>query len=216
VTISFFILAVVYAWFLAVPDYKSQADVMVQVEQSSSTTTDPNFDLVNASRLLDTVRELMTKDVVLQNAILRLEQLGYQELTVSYLRDGLTITSSNTSFFINIAFIDENTALAKDVVDAVIDAVIEITDEEDAFPVLTDKIRRTSFSSEATYNSPNRLLFAVIGLVLGGIVSVGIVFVRELLSTNFKSKDEIEHTLQVQVLGIIPLMEMKESKHGKK
>lgn len=216
ITGLFFVLATIYAWFIVTPDYVSKADIMVQVEQSTSTSSDPNFDLVNAGRLLDTVRELMTKEVVLEKALETLELEGYTELTVGDLRSGLTITSSNTSFFINISFVDADTELAEAVVNAVIDAVIEVTDVEDAFPVLTNKIRRTSFASEATYNSPNRILFAVIGIVLGGIVSVGIVFLRELLSTNFKSKDEIEHTLNVQVLGIIPLMEMKESKHGKK
>jgi capsular polysaccharide biosynthesis protein len=216
VTALFFILASVYAFFIVTPDYISRADIMVQVEQSSSSASDQNFDLVNAGRLLDTVRELMTKEVVLQKALETLSEQGYTDLTVGYLRSGLTITSSNTSFFINIAFVDEDTELAEAVVNAVISAVIDITDVEDAFPVLTNKIRRTSFASEATYNSPNRILFAVIGIVLGGIVSVGIVFLKELLATNFKSKDEIERMLNLQVLGIIPLMELKESKHGKK
>lgn len=216
VTMLFFLAAASYAWFIVAPDYISNADVMVQVEQDTSSTTDPNFDLVNAFRLIDTVAELMRKDIILENALARLEDLGYTELTVGYLRNGLQVSSSQTSYFINISFVDENTELAEDAVDAVIEAVIEETDTPDAFPVLTNKIRRTSFASEASYNSPNRILFAAIGVVLGGITSVGFVFLKEMLSTQFKSKDEIEAATQLQVLGIIPKMNFKETSNGKK
>lgn len=216
VTLTFFIAAASYAWFIATPDYVSNADVMVQVEQDSTSSTDPDFDLVNAFRLIDTVAELMEKDVILENALLRLNDMGYTDLTVEELRNGLTVTSSQTSYFINISYVGEDTTLAQAVVDAVIEAVIEETDTPDAFPVLTNKIRRTSMASEATYNSPNKVLFAAIGLVLGGIVSVGFVFLREMLSSVFKSKDEIEAVLQLQVLGVIPKMEYKESNNGNK
>ena len=216
ITSIFFIAAASYAWFIVTPDYISNADVMVQLEQDSGTTTDPNFDLVNAFRLIDTVAELMEKDIILENALSRLEALGYTGLTISDLRSGLTVTSSSTSYFINISYVDADTELARVAVDAVIEAVIEETDTPDAFPVLTDKIRRTSMASEARYNSPNKILFAAIGLVLGGIVSVGIVFTKEMLSTHFRSKDEVEAVLNLQVLGVIPKMEYKETVNGKK
>ena len=216
VTTLFFAVASVYAWVIVTPDYISRADVMIQVEQSSSTTSTTGFDLVSAARLLDTVRELMTKELILQNALETLEDAGFTGLTTRYLRNGLSIESSNTSYFINVSFVDEDTVLAQAVVDAVIDAVIEETDVEDAFPVLTNKIRRTSFGSDATYNSPNRILYSVIGIVLGGIVGVGYVFLKELLATNFRTKDEIEHVLGIQVLGVIPKMEAKVKSHGKK
>lgn len=215
ITLTFFLISTIYAWYIATPDYISKADVMVQVEQSA-TTSDPNFDLVNAFRLIDTIAELMEKEIILNNAINSLEQLGYDNLDDQYLRRGLTVKSSSTSYFINISFIDENPMLAKDVVDEVIDAVIEETNVSDAFPVLTDKIRRTSFASQATYNSPNKILTSIFGLFFGVIFSTGIIVIKNLLSNQFKNREEIEQTLDVQVLGVIPLMEFKEKKNDEK
>jgi len=120
------------------------------------------------------------------------------------------------SRYIRIFNVDNDTEFAKDVVDAIIQGLIEITDEEDAFPVLTNKIRRTSFASDAVYNSPNRLLFSIVGLILGGVISLGFIFLRETLTTNFKSKEEIEHALDIQILGVIPLMSSKGAKNVKK
>jgi capsular polysaccharide biosynthesis protein len=206
----------IYAWFIQVPDYKSNADVMVQVAQDSG-SSETNFDLVNAFRLIDTVAELMEKEVVLENAKLRLENLGYSDISVRYLREGLSISSSSTSYFITIIFIDENVDLAKDAVDEVINAVIEETDIADAFPVLTNKIRRTSYATDASYNSPNKLFSSFVGVGLGLLFSISFVLVKETFSSNFKNKDEIETALDLPVIGLIPIMNDKENKrNGKK
>lgn len=206
----------VYVWFIVAPDYISNADVMVQVEQSSSNSSDPNFDLVNAFRLIDTVAELMEKDIILNNAIEKLQNDNYVNLTSEYLRDGLRVSSSSTSYFINISFIDKDTDLSKKAVDAIIDAIIEETEIENAFPVLTDKIRRTSFASEAKYNSPDKLSLSILSFVVGGLLATGFVISKELLSTRFRSKEEVESALNVQVIGVIPKMNIREKKNGKK
>ena len=215
-TFIFFLISVIIAWFIETPKYSSTADIMVQVEQDTPSNPDPNFDLVNAFRLIDTIAELMKKEVVLENALNRLEMQGYNELSVSYLRHGLSIRTSSSSYFINISFLDENNALAQIVVDAVIEAVIEETNQENAFPVLTDKLRRTSFASDAIYDSPNKILYMIVGLILGSFVSIGVVLLKENLSTKFKNKDEIEEALNLQILGVIPKMENKELKNVKR
>lgn len=215
-TIFFLVLSFLYGWIILTPNYVSNADVMVQVEQDSSSSSESNFDLVNAFRLIDTVAELMEKEIVLENALRRLEILGYENLTVKYIRDGLSIKTSSTSYFVNISFVDENTLLSEDSVNAVIDAVIEETDKINAFPVLTDKIRRTSYASDAVYNSPDIIVFTLIGMFLGIFISTGFIFSKEILSTKFKSKDEIESELNIQVLGVIPFMSIKEMNNGKK
>ena len=214
-TLLFLILTITYTFFLVQPDYISTGDVMVQVEQSSNSSSDLNYDYVNAFRLIDTIAELMIKEVVLENALLRLNGLGYNDLDSEYLKSGISISTSPTSYFINISFVDENRLLARDVVDEMINAVIEETNVENAFPVLTDKIRRTSFASEANYNSPNKLLFSIIGLLVGLSISVIVVFLRDIFSTKFKSKDQIEEILSLQVLGVIAKMNPREMKNEK-
>jgi capsular polysaccharide biosynthesis protein len=214
VTLICFILTFVYVSYIVTPNYISNADVMIQVEQDSSSNSN-NFDLVNAFRLIDTVAELMKKDIILENSVERLRNLGYEELSANYLREGLVVRSSSSSYFINISFVDQNTLLAKDAVDAIIESTIEVTDIENAFPVLTDKIRRTSFASDSIYFSPNKALFSFFGLAFGLFLSAGIVIARELFSTRFKSKEEIEEALGLQVIGIIPLKEVRIKTNGK-
>jgi capsular polysaccharide biosynthesis protein len=215
-TVVFLFSLSIYAWIIVTPKYISNADVMIQVEQSSSGNNETNFDFVNAFRLIDTVAELMEKDIVLKNSVERLKNLGYENIDIEYLKDGLNVTSSSSSYFINISFIDENKVLAKDAVNSVIDAVIEETDIEDAFPVLTDKIRRTSFANEPTYHSPNQIIYAFAGVFLGLITSFGFIIFREKISSYFVNKEDIESNLDLIVLGVIPKMNPKEINHAKR
>ena len=214
-TFIFAIFTFVYVWFLMIPNYKSNADVMVQVAQDSS-SSETNFDFVNAFRLIDTVAELMEKEVILQNALLKLQDEGFSELTVKYLREGLNVSSSSTSYFITISFIDENDILAQKAVDAVINAVIEETDVADAFPVLTNKIRRTSFATQAEYNAPNKITYQIFGTFIGFFLALLLILSKEVFSSKFKNKDDVENSLGSQVLAEIPLMILKEKKNDQK
>lgn len=216
ITIIFFVFSTIYVWFLVTPKYISYADVMVQIEQDSSSSSDTDFDFVNAFRLIDTIAELMKKEIILINTVSSLEELGYENITNDSVRNGLIINSSLTSYFINISYVDEDPALAKAVVDSIIDAVIEETNVTDAFPVLIDKIRRTSFASEANYYSPNRIVFSVLGLTVGAFLSCLTIIIKEISSNKFKSKEEIEQLFDLQILGVIPLMEYKGAKNVEK
>lgn len=207
--ISVFIASIVifYVYFFATPIYSSSADIMVQVETSVD-ITDQTFDYNVAFRLLDTVSELLEKEIVLNEAI-RILSLNNINISMSELKNGLSTLSSQSSYFINIKFESERQEIIKEVVDAIIDGAMNITNIENAFPVLTDKIRRTSFASDPVYASPNKTLYSVIGIVLGGIIGVGLVFIQEFLSQTYKSKDEVEKALGINVIGVIPKIKMK-------
>jgi len=59
-------------------------------------------------------------------------------------------------------------------------------------------------------SGPNRLLYVVIGVLLGGIVGVGIVFMIELFDKTLKSPLDIERKLGLRLLAIIPDYTMEE------
>ena len=194
-------IATVYAYAIASPQYKSSAYVMVQVQVDPVTDT---YDLVNAQRLLATTKELITMPVVLEDVISDLSL----NITEGHLKSGLSVESSTTSYFITISYISEDPVLARDVVDAVIESAIDFADAN--VSILTDNILRTSSAKLGTYDSPNKILYVVVGLILGGIVGVGFAFIKELFNNTFRTKDQLEAAFGIQVLGVIPEFEVKE------
>jgi capsular polysaccharide biosynthesis protein len=198
------LIAGLYAYLIADPQYKSNAYVMVQVQVESG--TDNSFDLVNAQRLMATAADLIAMPIVLEKVINDLNL----DLTVKQLNENLTVTSSTTSYFINIAYLSEDPSLAISVVNEVIDEAISFANTNVA--ILKDNIIRTSTAQEAVYDSPNKILYVVIGFILGGIAGVGIAFVKELFNNTFRTKEQLETAFGIQVLGVIPEFEVKETR----
>ncbi|MBU1141060.1 MAG: hypothetical protein KKG64_00905 [Firmicutes bacterium] len=202
---TFVIAALVtfYAYGIANPKYKSDAYVMIQVQVDPASDS---FDLVNATRLLATAQDLISMPVVLEDVI---ADLGLN-MTVGQLQSNLNVQSSTTSYFINISYISEDNQLSGEVVNAVIESAIDFANGNVA--ILTDNIIRTSYADDGIYESPNKPLYVVIGIILGGIVGVGFAFVKELFNNTFKTKEQLEAAFGIQVLGIIPEFEVKEVK----
>lgn len=194
-----------YAFFVASETYASNADVMVQVQVDAA--VEGSYDYSTAQKLLTTIAEYMAKDVVLQEVI---DELSLDK-TTGQLRSNLTIKSSLTSYFISIKYIDKDPVLSKEIVNSIIDNAIQIANNNSAFPTLKDKITRTSFAKDGIYESPNKPLYLVIGIILGGIIGVGFVFLKEFLNNSFKTKEQLEAAFNIQVLGIIPEFEVKEN-----
>jgi capsular polysaccharide biosynthesis protein len=202
-TFLFGILASLYVFFLVDETYKSNAFVMVQIRNEGSSNNE--FDLANAQKLLQTAADLIKMPVVLERVIINLEL----DLSVKELQDNLSVSSSSSSYFINVSYVSTDPALAKVIVNEVINEAIVFADAE--IPILATNIIRTSFAQDGTYHEPNKILFAFIGLLLGGIAGVGIAFIKELMNNTFKYKDQLENVLGIQVLGVIPEFDIKES-----
>ncbi|MBU1142294.1 MAG: hypothetical protein KKH92_01470 [Firmicutes bacterium] len=203
-TLLFGLLAAVYAFAVADPMYKSNAYVMVQVQVENP--TGDSFDLVNAQRLMATAADLISMPVVLEKVI---EDLDL-EMTPGQLKSNLSVSSSTTSYFINISYLSEDNVLSKEIVNAVIDSAIAFADDNVA--ILEDNIIRTSTANDGVYDSPNKVLYVVIGLILGGIVGVGFAFLKEMFNNTFRNKEQLEAAFGIQVLGMIPEFEVKEQK----
>jgi capsular polysaccharide biosynthesis protein len=198
-------IAGVFAFVLVSPKYQSNANIMVQVPYEGSSE---NFDLINAQRLLPTVAEFLQSEIVLINAIETLDL----DLTESQVKSGLSVRSSTTSYFIYISYESTDATLSRDLINQIITEAIEIANENDDFSIFKNKITQTSSGKVGTYSSPNRPLYIIIGLILGGITGIGVALVKEMFNNTYKNKEQLEATFGVQVLGVIPQFEVKEEK----
>lgn len=198
-------IAGVFAFVIVDPKYKSNADIMVQVPFEGSSE---NFDLLNAQRLLPTVAEFLQSERVLDNVI---DELGL-DLTVAQIKSGLNVRSSTTSYFIYISYESVDSQLSRDIVNTVIQEAITLANADDDFSIFRNKITQTSTGKLGVYSSPNRPLYVIIGLILGGILGVGLALVKELFNNTYKSKEQLEQSFGIQVLGVIPQFEVKEVK----
>lgn len=186
--------------------FESKADIMVQVPYEG--TTENNFDLLNAQRLLPTVAEFLSSERVLLEVV---DALGL-DMTVSEIRSNLSVRSSTTSYFIYISYESTDNQLSRDMVNTIIAEAIDLANNDADFLIFANKITQTSNANLGVFSSPNRPLYVIIGLILGGIIGVGIVFLKEMMNNTFRTKEQLEAAFGIQVLGVIPEFEVKEAR----
>lgn len=202
-TVLVTVVAGIYAFRIATPMYESKSDVIVQVEAS----TELGFDYTTALRLVPSIAEFMKKDIVLNDVINELDL----DMTSKEIREGLSVTSSSTTFFVYISYESVDPNLAKDIVAQIIESARKIANTDETFSSFENKISKaTSDPQPGVYASPNKTLYVIIGFLLGGIIGVGIVLIKELTNNTYRSKSELEDDFDIQVLGVIPSFEVKE------
>ncbi|MDY0210832.1 MAG: Wzz/FepE/Etk N-terminal domain-containing protein [Acholeplasma sp.] len=202
-TVLIALVAGVYAFRIATPMYESKSDIIVQVESSSEL----GFDYTTALRLVPSIAEFMKKDIVLNDVIEKLDL----DMKAADLRKGLSVTSSNTTFFVYVSYQSADPKLSKDIVEQIMISARTIADNDVTFSSFKGKISNaTTVPQVGVYASPNKTLYVIIGILLGGIIGVGIVLVKELTNNTYRKKDELEDDFDIQVLGVIPNFEVKE------
>ena len=140
------------------------------------------------------------------------------QVTAEQLSDSIDVEQSQNSQAFEVSATLPDPKLAQEVVDNVVTSF-----QETLKGIYGDKISNIYLLSSANYNpvavSPRTILSALIGMVLGGALSLLVVIVQELSDTTVKNEDFLNG------LGMIKLGEVysiskedrkKARKHGQK
>ncbi|MFB8623560.1 YveK family protein [Enterococcus casseliflavus] len=207
ILISMFVglaLAAIVTFFVLTPKYRSQAQLIVTLPQSETTNAnDVNMNL----QMINTYKELVTGDLVINQVKDRIESEYGIDKSVQELKDSVEVTQSQNSLMFSIRATDTSSVYAANIANTT-----ALVFQENAKDVLSvDKISIIS-NAEASSSpvSPNNKLNLAIGLVLGILVGVGIAFLLELLDRTVKDNKYVTETLGFTILGTVPQMSAKE------
>jgi len=207
ILISMFVglaLAAIVTFFVLTPQYRSQAQLIVTLPQTETTNAnDVNMNL----QMINTYKELVTGDLVINQVKDRIESEYGIDKSVQELKDSVEVTQSQNSLMFSIRATDTSSVYAANIANTT-----ALVLQENAKDVLSvDKISIIS-NAEASSSpvSPNNKLNLAIGLVLGIIVGVGIAFLLELLDRTVKDNKYVTETLGFTILGTVPQMSAKE------
>ncbi|WP_430616218.1 hypothetical protein IGI71_001142 [Enterococcus sp. DIV1279b] len=207
ILISMFVglaLAAIVTFFVLTPQYRSQAQLIVTLPQTETTNAnDVNMNL----QMINTYKELVTGDLVINQVKDRIESEYGIDKSVQELKDSVEVTQSQNSLMFSIRATDTNSVYAANIANTT-----ALVFQENAKDVLSvDKISIIS-NAEASSSpvSPNNKLNLAIGLVLGVLVGIGIAFLLELLDRTVKDNKFVTETLGFTILGTVPQMSAKE------
>jgi capsular polysaccharide biosynthesis protein len=201
--IVIFGLVTVYAFVIADDEYTAERTFTVAVE-AEDTNTSTQFSL--AERLVNTYIDFATSKIVMDDVVASLNT--HPDLDKTYTANGLrnviSVSQRGTqSLAIEISVTTNNPDEAAIITNTLFDVIDTLTSSNE----IENLESVDSWGLAEVPNSPsgpNRLLYMVIGIILGGIIGVFAVFMIEFLDKTIKTTTDIENKLGLRVLGMIP------------
>ena len=200
ITFAVTILAFGYAYLMLDDVYTAESSMIVQV----TNTGDSDYTaLLTGQRLVDTYTEIAESNRVLEELKTNL----VIDYTNSQLRNMISVISVNDTLIVNLTVESNDPELAKDIANELVSIVKNLSTEFDGLEdveILDTALTPTSPSG------PNRLLYLMVGVLLGGMIGVGIVLAFEFLNKDIKNGKDVEKILGLRLLGRIPNYDMHE------
>lgn len=202
IVIGFFLIGFAYTWFVVTPEYTATTGLMIQFEDASSLN-----ELNLGERLVPTYRDMFTWNETLEDVLAL--QPGI-DISASKLKNSISVT--NVSLVMYISVKHEDPVAAKNLVNQLADYIRDRvnTESEDTLSSFGETVVRFDVARVPTAPSaPNKMLNLVISVLLGGIVAVGIIFIKEQFSNKFKSAQEAENLLGLPVISEVNIFRVK-------
>jgi capsular polysaccharide biosynthesis protein len=205
VTLWATVIGIVITWFVIDPEYTAETGIMIEVNPEDMTgNVNDNNAVTLAQSLIVTYKEFVLDDLVLQSVINEIPALA--GMSPATLRESITLTSVTSSVVVSIEVVNDDPALAALIADTLVANSIEIAEN---YIFLKDRIKQLLTATQGmpetpTPTSPNKILNVVISFLIGGILSLGIIFVKELFNNKFQSPIEMEKYLNINVIAAVP------------
>lgn len=191
------LLAFVGTKLFITPLYTSTTQMYVLTKQDNNSSV-TYTDLQTGTQLTKDYMVLIKSRPVLEQVISVLNL----DMEVERLADMISVETETDTRVLNISVRNEDPRVAKQLADAVREAVgIQITEIMDAEAVNTVQEGNLATSP----SSPSVLKNVLIGGILGLIISVGIIVLIFVLDDTVKTPDDVEQYLGLNVLTSIPL-----------
>lgn len=212
VTVIFGACFYVYSSFFVTKKYSASAILIVN-NRSKDNTAINNTEITAAQSLADVYSIIIKSDSVLQPVLtdenLRANYAKHSSMTYEKLRKSISVSTVNSTQVISITMTDVDASYARDVVDCIVDrAPAIIKDKVEAGSV--NEISEAKIDNSGRPVSPNTTRDAIIGALIGFVLTLAVVLIRELTNDTFKTEDDIVNVLNIPLLGIIPSVDTKE------
>ena len=193
------IVAEVYIGFFENPMYKSDTTILVYNEQTEHVTTN---DITLNNQLVKTYSQIIKSRKVLSKVIRELS-LNYN---ISQLSSMITVSSVNDTQIIRITVVNEDNKKAKQIANTL--ARIFSEEVTEMYKLDNVSIIDEAIIAKEPFNI-NGIKTLIIAIILGVALGSAIVFVKYYFDDTIKSIDEVEKSLNLPIMGVVPKYNIK-------
>lgn len=198
IVLIFGLISFVISQFVITPQYEATSKVIInqKKDQQENLYDNPNEVQTNI-QLIKTYSEIIDSNEIKSKAIKQANVNEYNEV-----EKGISITSEENSQIIKINVINKDPKIAVNLANT----IAELSKVKIKKVMGIDNL---SILSKATNNQvtspslPNKPLNIVIGLFIGLVLSLLIIFIRYLMNNKIKTEKEVEDLLSLPTIGKI-------------
>ena len=203
VTVLFAAAGYLISEFVLTPKYEASATMIVNSQQNvAGQTTITNDQITSATKLVDTYSVILTSYTVLEKTIEDLDlDIDYEDLL-----EKVTVESVNSTQVMKSAAQDEDPQRAQQIVASIVEQAPDIIIKT-VKAGSVEVISQPKVADEPV--SPKKIINTVIAGMLGLLLSLVFVFLRNMLNNKFMTDTDINKKLGLTVLGVIPQVSMK-------
>lgn len=208
VVIMFTVSAYLISEFVITPKYQASARLYVNNNKTSVSQNVTLTDLNTGRELVPLYSEFIESDTVLEQVAAAVSNETNMPFDADELRKILSSGAVNDTALIEITVTTPSPEVSQIIANAVVDiAPDRITEFMDGSSVKV--VDYAKLPEEPV--SPNVMKNTLIGFVLGVIISIGMIFVMELMDTRVKNEEDLKKLLEYPVIGIIPEISVEEN-----
>lgn len=193
----------VYSRFFITKKYEASAILIVNNLNKSKATVN-STEISAAQSLADAYSIIIKSDAVMVPVV---QNLGLN-VTSDQLKKNITVSTINSTQVIEITMRHKDAAYAKKVVSE----IIKVAPPEIQKRVASGSIKTIS-SARITNGgapvSPNNVRNGLIGAVVGFVLMLAIILIREFSNNTFKTEEDLTRVLGIPILGMIPSVDTK-------
>lgn len=186
----------VYTMFTRVPMYRSTTTLVLVSENKDSASYNTSEQQLNKN-LVGTYSEIIKSRTIL-NAVIKNLDLDYSYTT---LQNRITVSSVNNTEIIRIAVADSDPKVATKIANEI--AKVFVSEINKFYKLNNVSVLDRAENNSVPYNV-NYLKDNAIYIMIGLVLSCGIIFIFFYFDTTIKTSEEIEKKLGLTVVGIVP------------
>lgn len=200
ITIAATLVSAILSFFVIKPQYEAKAKLFIGKQETQENNAYNNSDVMMYQQLMKTYAELVKTSDLVTKAV-KSANLDYTQNEIKGILNNLTATPSADTQILDLSFKGGNPKEVLKVTEAITSEFI--SESKELIPNGNVQVIQKAQLPEHPV-SPNKKLNILIAFVLGLMVGVGVVLLLEYLDNTFKSREELEKTLELPIIGTIP------------
>ncbi|GAA0095266.1 YveK family protein [Clostridium perfringens] len=200
ITIAATLVSAILSFFVIKPQYEAKTKLFIGKQETQENNAYNNSDVMMYQQLMKTYAELVKTSDLVTKAV-KSANLNYNQNEIKRVLNDLTATPSVDTQILDLSFKGGNPKEVLKVTEAVTDEFI--SESKELIPNGNVQVIQKPQLPEHPV-SPNKKLNILIAFVLGLMIGAGVVLLLEYLDNTFKSREELEKTLELPIIGTIP------------